>query len=148
MFTLEVTTTRKVLRPAMTYECDEYLFEWDVSNCGTGSYSCFYVPSYYFYSSEAQWTTTPSSGYNGYGGTQSGLDELHQGDGGFLAIKRQNGPQMNPIFHYDATANAWGMVGIGDSTLEIETGKPAGGSSASASAHTVTPVLTTSLFPT
>ena len=28
----------------MTYydHSDEYLFEWDVSNCGTGSYSCFY----------------------------------------------------------------------------------------------------------
>ena len=118
----------------MTYydHSDEYLFEWDVSNCGTGSYSCFYASSYYFYSQwKLQWTTTPSSGYNGYGGTQSGLDELHQGDGGFLAISAQNGPQMNLIFHYDATANAWGMVGIGDSTPEIETGKLAGGSSAS-----------------
>ena len=38
---------------------------------------------------------------------------------------------MNLIFHYDATANDWGMVGIGDSTPEIETGKLAGGSSAS-----------------
>ena len=101
-------------------------------NCGTGSYSCFYASSYYFYSQwKLQWTTTPSSGYNGYGGTQSGLDELHQGDGGFLAISAQNGPQMNLIFHYDSGANAWGMVGIGDSTPEIETGKLAGGSSAS-----------------
>ena len=118
----------------MTYydHSDEYLFEWDVSNCGTGSYSCFYASSYYFYSQwKLQWTTTPSANYNGFGGTQSGLNELHQGDGGFLAISAQNGPQMNIIFHYDATANDWGMVGIGDSTPEIETGKLAGGSSAS-----------------
>ena len=64
----------------MTYydHSDEYLFEWDVSNCGTGSYSCFYSSSYYFYSQwKMQWTTTPSSGYNGYGGTRSGMTELH-----------------------------------------------------------------------
>ena len=118
----------------MTYydHSDEYLFEWDVSNCGTGSYSCFYASSYYFYSQwKLQWTTTPSANYNGFGGTQSGLNDLHQGDGGFLAISAKNGPQMNLIFHYDATANDWGMVGIGDSTPEIETGKLAGGSSAS-----------------
>ena len=117
----------------MTYydHSDEYLFEWDVSNCGTGSYSCFYSSSYYFYSQwKMQWTTTPSSGYNGYGGTQSGLIEMHQGDGGFLAISAKNGPQMNLIYHYDATANDWGMVGIGDSTPEIETGKLAGGTGA------------------
>jgi hypothetical protein len=78
-----------------------------------------------------QWTTTPSGGYNGYGGTQSGLDELHQGDGGYLAISAKNGPQMNIIFHYDSGDNAWGMVGIGDSTPEIETGALAGGSQAS-----------------
>jgi hypothetical protein len=118
----------------MTYydHSDEYLFEWDVSNCGTGSYSCFYSSSYYFYSQwKLQWTTTPSGGYNGYGGTQSGLDELHQGDGGYLAISAKNGPQMNLIFHYDSGDNAWGMVGIGDSTPEIETGALAGGSQAS-----------------
>ena len=118
----------------MTYydHSDEYLYEWDVSNCGTGSYSCFYSSSYYFYSQwKIQWTTTPSGGYNGYGGTQSGLDELHQGDGGYLAISAKNGPQMNLIFHYDSGDNAWGMVGIGDSTPEIETGALAGGSQAS-----------------
>ena len=118
----------------MTYydHSDEYLFEWDVSNCGTGSYSCFYASSYYFYSQwKMQWTTGPSSGYNGFGGTRSGLMEMHQGDGGFLAISAKNGPQMNLIFHYDSGDNAWGMVGIGDSTPEIETGKLAGGSSAS-----------------
>ena len=117
----------------MTYydHSDEYLFEWDVSNCGTGSYSCFYSSSYYFYSQwKMQWTTTPSSGYNGYGGTRSGMMEMHQGDGGFLAISAKNGPQMNLIYHYDATGNKWGMVGIGDSTPEIETGKLAGGSGA------------------
>ena len=117
----------------MTYydHSDEYLFEWDVSNCGTGSYSCFYSSSYYFYNQwKLQWTTAPSSGYNGFGGTQSGLNELHQGDGGFLAISAKNGPQMNLIYHYDATANDWGMVGVGDSTPEIETGKLAGGTGA------------------
>ena len=117
----------------MTYydHSDEYLFEWDVSNCGTGSYSCFYSSSYYFYSQwKMQWTTSPSSGYNGYGGTRSGMMEMHQGDGGFLAISAKNGPQMNLIYHYDSSDNKWGMVGIGDSTPEIETGKLAGGSTA------------------
>ena len=131
----------------MTYydHSDEYLFEWDVSNCGTGSYSCFYSSSYYFYSQwKMQWTTTPSSGYNGYGGTRSGMMEMHQGDGGFLAISAKNGPQMNLIFHYDSGDNAWGMVGIGDSTPEIETGKLAGGTRPHLSALMVTQQPTTS----
>ena len=117
----------------MTYydHSDEYLFEWDTSNCGVGQNSCFYASSYYFYSQwKMQWTTTPSSGYNGYGGTQSGLENFHQSEDGYLAISARNGPQMNLLFHYDSADNAWGMVGIGDSTPEIETGKLAGGTSA------------------
>ena len=89
------------------------------------------LSTYCFYSSSSsntaysnwklQWTTTPSSGYNGMGGTRSGLNNLHQSDDGYLSISAQHGPQMNLLF-YDSSMNDWAMVGIGDSTPEIETG--------------------------
>jgi hypothetical protein len=100
----------------MTYydDNDEYVFEFDTSDCGTGSAnSCFYATSYYFYTQwKIKWTTAPSSGYNGLGGTQSGAQELHKTDGGYLTLSAQHGPGMNLIYHYDSSSNKWGMVGL------------------------------------
>ena len=59
----------------MTYyeDSDEYVFEFDTSDCGTGGSSCFYTSSYYFYAQwEMMWTTSPGAGYNGMGGSLSG----------------------------------------------------------------------------
>jgi hypothetical protein len=108
-----------VLDRQMTYydSSDEYIFEFDTSGCGTGSSACFYTPSYYFYANWLmQWTTTPSTGYNGMGGTRSGLDKLHHEDNGYLIIGAKNGPQYNLIFLYDSSSNSWAMVGLGDKT--------------------------------
>ena len=104
----------------MTYydDNDEYVFEFDTSDCGTGSAnSCFYATSYYFYTQwKIKWTTAPSSGYNGLGGTQSGAQELHKTDGGYLTLSAQHGPGMNLIYHYDSSSNKWGMVGLDTAT--------------------------------
>ena len=108
-----------VLDRQMTYydSSDEYIFEFDTSGCGTGTNACFYTPSYYFYANWLmQWTTTPSTGYNGMGGTRSGIDMLHRDDGGYLTIGAKNGPQYNLIFLYDSSSNSWAMVGLGDKT--------------------------------
>ena len=123
----------------MTYyeHSDEYLFEYDTTGCGTGwSNRCFYSSSSSntAYSNwKLQWTTTPGSGYNGMGGTRSGLNNLHQSDDGYLTINAAHGPQMNLLFLYDSSMNDWAMVGIGDSTPEIETGVLAGGTAAALS---------------
>jgi len=103
----------------MTYydSSDEYVFEFDTSECGTGSNSCFYTTSYYFYQQwKMMWTTAPSGGYNGLGGTTSGTIEMHQTDGGYLTLTADNGPGMNLIYLYDSSSNDWAMVGLGTET--------------------------------
>lgn len=106
-----------VLDRQMTYydSSDEYVFEFDTSSCGTGSQACFYTTSYYFYANWiTQWTTAPSTGSNGMGGTRSGIDSLHTDDDGYLTISAKNGPQYNLIMLYDSSSNSWAMVGLGD----------------------------------
>ena len=126
-----------VLDRQMTYYdgSDEYVFEFDTSSCGTGSQSCFYTTSYYFYANWlTQWTTAPSTGYNGMGGTRSGIDQLHKDDNGYLTIAAKNGPQYSLIMLYDSSSNAWAMVGLGDkatSSTSLTIDKPlSGGDSA------------------
>ena len=110
---------QKYFDQLMTYydSSDEFVFEFDTTGCGTGSQSCFYTSSYYFYSQwKMRWTTSPSSGYNGFGGTLSGEMEMHKDDGGYLSITANNGPGMNLIYLYDSTTNNWAMVGLDTST--------------------------------
>jgi len=96
---------------------DEYVFEFDTADCGTGSNACFWAASYYFYSQwEMQWTTSPSSGYNGLGGTKSGSMDFHKDDGGYLSVTTNNGPGMNLIYVYDSASNKWAMVGLDTAT--------------------------------
>ena len=112
----------------MTYfdHSDEYLIEFDTTGCGsTSTTSCFVgspQTNYGFGLWETKWTTRPSTGSYGTGGT-TGQTQYAQGDGGYLTISQQHGPQMNLLFLYDASANDFAMVGIGDSTPEIEFGK-------------------------
>ena len=113
------TSTAKTFDRQMTYyeDSDEYVFEFDTSECGTGSNSCFYTSSYYFYAQwKMMWTTAPSSGYNGLGGTTSGVMEMHQTDGGYLTLTADDGPGMNLIYLYDSSSNEWAMVGLGTET--------------------------------
>ena len=40
----------------------EYVFEFDTSNCGTGSAACWYTSSYYFYNNwKVKWLTGTST---------------------------------------------------------------------------------------
>ena len=113
------TSTAKTFDRQMTYYegSDEYVFEFDTSDCGTGSNSCFYTSSYYFYAQwKMKWTTTPSAGYNGLGGTVSGTMEMHKDDNGYLSISADDGPGMNLIYLYDSSSNEWAMVGLGTDT--------------------------------
>ncbi|NCG01730.1 MAG: type IV pilin, partial [Euryarchaeota archaeon] len=110
---------------------DEFYFEFDTSSCGTGSNSCWYTSSYYFYNNWVmQHTTVAGSGYNGMASSsqRSNLDELHRSDGGYLTTAADDGPGMNLLYLYDSGEDAFAMVGIGSSPSISE--KLSGGSSA------------------
>ncbi len=103
----------------MTYydASNEYVFEFDTSDCGTGSSSCFYTgTSYSGQNWKTKWTTTPSSGYNGLGGTVSGTTDTLLSQGGYLTLSAADGPGMNLIYLYDSSSNEWAMVGLGTET--------------------------------
>jgi FlaG/FlaF family flagellin (archaellin) len=113
---------------------DEFYFEFDTSSCGTGSNSCWYTSSYYFYNNWVmQHTTVAGSGYNGMASSsqRSNLDELHRSDGGYLTTAADDGPGMNLLYLYDSGEDAFAMVGIGSSPSISE--KLSGGSSAASS---------------
>jgi hypothetical protein len=110
---------------------NEFYFEFDTSSCGTGSNSCWYTSSYYFYNNWVmQHTTVAGSGYNGMASSsqRSNLDELHRSDGGYLTTAADDGPGMNLLYLYDSGEDAFAMVGIGSSPSISE--KLSGGSSA------------------
>ena len=110
---------------------NEFYFEFDTSTCGTGSNSCWYTSSYYFYNNWVQQhTTVAGSGYNGMASSsqRSNLDELHQTDEGYLTTNAADGPGMNLLYLYNAGEDAFAMVGIGSSPSIDE--KLSGGSSA------------------
>ena len=104
----------------MTYfdSNDEYYFEFDTSNCGTGSSSCWYTGSSssdYFYNNWiVEWQTNANPATSSYntGGTSGGKKYLDANNGGYLSISADDGPGMNLIFLWDG--NTYGMVGIGD----------------------------------
>jgi len=104
----------------MTYytNSDEYYFEFDTSGCGTGTYSCFYTSYSTSYENWlARWSTTPAYGYYGMNsGTNSGDQQLRDGNGGFITVSVADGFGMNLIMHYDSTGNQWGVVGVGTET--------------------------------
>ncbi len=111
---------QKYFDQLMTYydSSDEFVFEFDTSDCGTGSQSCFYTSNYYFYQMwKMKWTTTPSYGYNGFGGTLSGeWNMMADVDEGFITLTADDGPGMNLIYLYDSSANRWSVTGLDTST--------------------------------
>ena len=120
----------------MTYysDSDEYFFEFDTSNCGTGSSSCFYTSTSTFYGNWiARGNTAPAYGYYGMNsGTNKFNQNLWNNNGdGFLQIGARDGPGMNLIFVYNSAMNAWATVGV-DTETGIDT-PLTGGSAATAS---------------
>mgnify|MGYP002853332555 FL=1 len=95
---------------------NEYYFEFDVSNCGSGSSGCFYTSNYYRYGNWVmQHATGAGTGYNGMASTnqRQHLERMHYSDGGYLTISATNGPGMNLLYHYDTGKKEFAMVGIG-----------------------------------
>ena len=114
-------------------QSDEYYFEFDTSDCGTGSSRCFFTGSAsqnYFYNNWiVQWQTSTypaTSSYN-TGGSSPGKVYLDDDNGGFLSISADDGPGMNLVFLWDG--DEFAMVGIGDETSIEE--PLSGGSTAS-----------------
>ena len=113
---------------------DEYFFEFDTSNCGTGSQSCFYTGTSTFYGNWlARGNTAPAYGYYGMNsGTNKFNQNLWNNNGdGFLQIAAKDGPGMNIIFVYNSQLNKWATVGV-DTETGIDT-PLTGGSQATAS---------------
>ncbi|MFZ8906721.1 MAG: Ig-like domain-containing protein, partial [Poseidonia sp.] len=113
---------------------DEYFFEFDTSNCGTGSQSCFYTGTSTFYGNWlARGNTAPAYGYYGM---NSGSNKFNQNlwnnnGNGYLQVGAKDGPGMNIIFVYNSQLNKWATVGV-DTETGIDT-PLTGGSSATAS---------------
>ncbi|MEC7279159.1 MAG: hypothetical protein VXV98_03860, partial [Candidatus Thermoplasmatota archaeon] len=138
--TTEVSATNlfsptKFFDRQMSYfdQSEEYYFEFDTSDCGTGSSRCFYTgsaSSNYFYNNWiVQWQTSTypaTSSYN-TGGSSPGKVYLDDDNGGFLSISADDGPGMNLVFLWDG--DEFAMVGIGDETSIEE--PLSGGSTAS-----------------
>ena len=109
----------------MTYyaDSDEYVFEFDTSDCGTGTSSCFYTTraSTSYTNWQTKWTANvPSSTWGLAGrGAPDGLTQTSDFYGGYLSISAKDGPGMNLIFLYDSTSNDFAMVGVGDATTGI-----------------------------
>ena len=107
----------------MTYFADtnEYLFEFDTSECESytsAGYSCFSTNSNNDFGHwDLLWQDTTSDcdpGQSGCTGTSDNSLELDSSYGGNFDISRQFGAGSNLAFKYDATADAWTVVGVGD----------------------------------
>ncbi|HJM86870.1 MAG TPA: hypothetical protein QF433_01490, partial [Candidatus Thalassarchaeaceae archaeon] len=108
----------------LTYYEDtkEWIWEYDTSDCGTGSNQCFntnnvyhmkYAPNVngYSYSNCAQYTYCKkiqpglvNTAAGGYTGSQ------------ILNMNGQHGPQMSTIWYYNTQMQEWGMIGLDTQT--------------------------------
>ena len=93
---------------------NEYFFEWDTANCGTGSSACFYTGTSTFYGNWiARGNVNPASGYYGMNtGTNKFNQNLRSTGDGYLQISADDGPGMNVIFVYNSAKNKWATVGV------------------------------------
>ena len=118
----------------MTYydDTDEYHFEFDLSDCGTGSEGCFYDTDDDYFDG-GNWrvrsATAPTAACYQCYGTINSDQNLHIDGGGVLDIDETDGPGMNLIFLWNSTANEFGVVGVGDEDTGI-TNKLTGGDTA------------------
>ena len=120
---------------------DEFYFEFDVSDCGTGSAACWYTAggnyAYQYDNWASQHTTIAPAGSYGMSTSstqRSNIDLLHTRNSGYLTIAAKNGPGMNLLFHFNSGENAFAMVGIGSSP-SIDTKLSAGTSAASSNGY-------------
>ena len=105
----------------------EYVIELDVSNCGTGSNSCFKTSSLEW---DLRYSGTRWAAYgNG--------NIIGRADVPGLTFSADKGPGSNLMYYYDSAAGEFGVMGLGGSSLGIDTPVSAGGSATTLSAPTV-----------
>jgi len=95
-------------------DSQEYIWEYDTSNCGTGSYQCFNTAGVY----EMRYSPTISS-YSYSNCAQSStckVTEPYDGYATSSAYTGQNGPGMSTIWWYNAADGAFAVVGLDDET--------------------------------
>jgi hypothetical protein len=103
---------------------NEYLHEWDTSDCGVGSAACFDTTgggagTYSAPQWRVMWQANPNAAGTYYWGSTADEIRHHTSDGGFLAIDETHGPSMNLIHWYNTTEETWVVVGIGDGDTGI-----------------------------
>ena len=101
---------------------DEFYFEFDVDDCGTGSQACWYTSggsyAYQYDNWAVQHTTALLGGTYGIStstASRSNIDLLHTRNDGYLTVNAKNGPGMNLLYHFNSGDNAFAMVGVGSS---------------------------------
>ncbi|MDG1548467.1 MAG: hypothetical protein P8Q94_00300, partial [Candidatus Poseidoniaceae archaeon] len=118
-----VKTTGNTIDRQMTYFVDtnEYLFEFDTSECETytsAGYSCFSTDSDNEYGHwDVIWqdvVNACSPGSSGCTGTSDNSLTLEASEGGQFDVSRQFGLGYNLALKYDSTVGSWVAVGIGD----------------------------------
>jgi plastocyanin/FlaG/FlaF family flagellin (archaellin) len=104
---------------------NEYLHEWDTSDCGTGSSACFDTAgggsgTYSNPQWRMMWQNNPNAAPTYNWASTANEIRYHTADGGYLAIDSTHGPNMNLLHWYNATDSSWVMTGIGDGTTDID----------------------------
>ena len=105
---------------------NEYLHEWDTSDCGTGSSACFDTTgggsgTYSAPQWRVMWQNNPNAAPTYNWASTANQIKHHTADGGFLAIDETHGPSMNLLYWYDTTDDTWVVTGIGDESTDIVT---------------------------
>jgi len=91
-------------------DSQEYIWEYDTSNCGTGNNQCFNSLGVY----EMRYSPT-ITGYSYANCATSSTCVVTEPTG--LTLNGVNGPGMSTIWWYNAAAGAWTVVGLDDSTF-------------------------------
>ena len=88
----------------------EYIWEYDTSDCGTGSYQCFNTGAAY------EMRYSPSVSSYSYSNCASATTCKVTEPSGGLTMNGQNGPGMSTIWWYNSAQGAFTVVGLDDST--------------------------------
>jgi len=96
----------------LTYfeDTGEYIWEYDTSNCGTGSNSCFNTLNVY----EMRYSPSVNS-YSYSNCAMAATCQITKAAGGHT-MSVQNGPGMSTIWYYNVAAGSFAVVGLDDST--------------------------------
>ena len=105
-------STYRYFDEQLTYyeDTEEWIWEYDTSNCGSGSYSCFNSNSVY------ELRYSPSVNTYSYSNCASSTTCKVVEPSGGLSMSGTNGPGMSTIWWYNSAAGAFTVVGLDDTT--------------------------------